>query len=222
PSNTKYSDVEISSKSSDLCTTTVQNLSSNIITVDGNVLAKNEKDLRILFHAKCYICLNIWHDVVTAAPCLHNFCNGCFSEWLRRSIEKHPRVLCPQCRGTVQFVGRNHFLPNIEEEILQDDSSLRRSSDEIALLNKCATIKSNLVILAVVLNFCNGAYRGTSIDFTFKYSFFCFFFYTSFPQCGNSLYFDKMHYVRSTGRSTNYLSKWLFLFFLWKINLQHL
>lgn len=24
-------------------------------------------------HAKCSICLNIWHDVVTAAPCLHNF-----------------------------------------------------------------------------------------------------------------------------------------------------
>ncbi|KAJ8528843.1 hypothetical protein K7X08_030487 [Anisodus acutangulus] len=36
-------------------------------------------------YAKCCICLNIWHDVVTAAPCLHNFCNGCFSEWLRRS-----------------------------------------------------------------------------------------------------------------------------------------
>ncbi|KAH0882812.1 hypothetical protein HID58_058908, partial [Brassica napus] len=24
-------------------------------------------------HAKCSICLNVWHDVVTAAPCLHNF-----------------------------------------------------------------------------------------------------------------------------------------------------
>lgn len=24
-------------------------------------------------HAKCSICLNIWHDVVTVAPCLHNF-----------------------------------------------------------------------------------------------------------------------------------------------------
>lgn len=24
-------------------------------------------------YAKCCICLNIWHDVVTAAPCLHNF-----------------------------------------------------------------------------------------------------------------------------------------------------
>ncbi|KAL8524537.1 hypothetical protein ACS0TY_014211 [Phlomoides rotata] len=35
-------------------------------------------------HAKCSICLNVWHDVVTVAPCLHNFCNGCFSEWLKR------------------------------------------------------------------------------------------------------------------------------------------
>lgn len=24
-------------------------------------------------HAKCSICLNIWHDVVTVSPCLHNF-----------------------------------------------------------------------------------------------------------------------------------------------------
>ncbi|KAF8404233.1 hypothetical protein HHK36_009115 [Tetracentron sinense] len=31
-------------------------------------------------HAKCCICLNIWHDVVTAAPCLHNFCSGCPSK----------------------------------------------------------------------------------------------------------------------------------------------
>ncbi|MCL7051100.1 hypothetical protein MKW94_001487 [Papaver nudicaule] len=205
PFDSRYSDVEISSKemvvssentrssklknqwckitrSSDLCTTSVQNLSSNTITVDGKVLEKNgtmvikcgseivsgpdaEGHLTYRFslipspenceklkisvdveHAKCCICLNIWHDVVTAAPCLHNFCNGCFSEWLRRSLEKHPRVLCPQCRGTVQFVGRNHFLHNIEEGILQTDSSLRRGSDEIALLDGCATIKSNLVI----------------------------------------------------------------------------
>ncbi|KAI7752147.1 hypothetical protein M8C21_012475, partial [Ambrosia artemisiifolia] len=66
-------------------------------------------------HAKCSICLNIWHDVVTVAPCLHNFCNGCFSEWLKRSQQKHAIVLCPHCRSAVQFVGRNHFLHSIEE-----------------------------------------------------------------------------------------------------------
>ncbi|KAJ6766273.1 UBIQUITIN LIGASE PROTEIN CHFR [Salix purpurea] len=97
-------------------------------------------------HAKCSICLNVWHDVVTVAPCLHNFCNGCFSEWLRRSQERHASVLCPQCRAVVQFAGRNHFLRNIEEDVLQADSSLKRSDEEITLLDSYASIKSNLVI----------------------------------------------------------------------------
>ncbi|VFQ73726.1 unnamed protein product [Cuscuta campestris] len=69
-------------------------------------------------HAKCSICLNIWHDVVTVAPCLHNFCNGCFSEWLRRSQEKHSSVKCPECRAVIQFVGKNAFLHNIENSAI--------------------------------------------------------------------------------------------------------
>ncbi|XP_004295747.1 PREDICTED: E3 ubiquitin-protein ligase CHFR [Fragaria vesca subsp. vesca] len=97
-------------------------------------------------HAKCCICLNIWHDAVTIAPCFHNFCNGCFSEWLRRSQEKRSSVLCPQCRGVVQFVGRNHFLHNIAGEIMNADSSLRRSNEETAVLDSYATVRSNLVI----------------------------------------------------------------------------
>ncbi|KAK9293319.1 hypothetical protein L1049_021311 [Liquidambar formosana] len=108
-----------------------------------------KKQLKICIdveHANCSICLNIWHDVVTVAPCLHNFCNGCFSEWLRRSQMKHSSVLCPQCRAVVQYVGRNHFLHNIEEGILQADTSLRRSDEEVALLDSYASIQSNLVI----------------------------------------------------------------------------
>ncbi|KAG4203025.1 hypothetical protein ERO13_A05G375400v2 [Gossypium hirsutum] len=97
-------------------------------------------------HAKCSICLNIWHDVITIAPCLHNFCNGCFSEWLKRSQKKHSGVLCPQCRAVVQFAGRNPFLHNIEEEILEADPSLKRSDEEIALIDSYATIRSNLAI----------------------------------------------------------------------------
>lgn len=107
------------------------------------------KHLKILLDAdnsKCCICLNVWHDVVTAAPCLHNYCNGCFSEWLRRSQEKRASVLCPQCRAAVHFVGRNHFLHCIEEDILQADCTLRRSDEEIAVLDSYASIKSPLVI----------------------------------------------------------------------------
>ncbi|KAG8501659.1 hypothetical protein CXB51_003832 [Gossypium anomalum] len=76
-------------------------------------------------HAKCSICLNIWHD---------------------RSQKKHSGVLCPQCRAVVQFAGRNPFLHNIEEEILQADPSLKRSDEEIALIDSYATIRSNLAI----------------------------------------------------------------------------
>ncbi|KAJ4715121.1 E3 ubiquitin-protein ligase CHFR [Melia azedarach] len=97
-------------------------------------------------HAKCCICLNIWHDAVTVAPCFHNFCNGCFSEWLRRSQAKRSSVLCPNCRAVVQFVGRNHYLHNTEQSILLADSSLKRSDEEVALLDSYASIKSNLVI----------------------------------------------------------------------------
>ncbi|XP_057806536.1 uncharacterized protein LOC131021385 [Salvia miltiorrhiza] len=108
-----------------------------------------KKQLKITLdpeHAKCPICLNVWHDVVTAAPCLHNFCNGCFSEWLKRCQERRSSVICPQCRAVVQFVGRNHFLHGIEEDILQSDSSLRRSDAELVLLDSCSLIKSPLVV----------------------------------------------------------------------------
>jgi len=38
-----------------------------------------------------------------------------FSEWLRRSKERHSAVLCPQCRAAVHFVGKNHFLRTFAE-----------------------------------------------------------------------------------------------------------
>lgn len=108
-----------------------------------------EKRLKIsidIENAKCGICLNIWHGVISVAPCLHNFCNGCFSEWLRRSQERHVTVLCPQCRAPVQFAGKNHFLREVVEDILQADCSLRRSKEDVAILDSHALIQSNLVI----------------------------------------------------------------------------
>ncbi|GER49657.1 E3 ubiquitin-protein ligase CHFR [Striga asiatica] len=68
------------------------------------------------------------------------------SEWLKRCQAKRSSVLCPQCRAVVQFVGKNHFLHSIEEDILQSDSSLRRSKEEIAVLDSCSSIKSPLVV----------------------------------------------------------------------------
>ncbi|CAN0877388.1 E3 ubiquitin-protein ligase CHFR [Linum grandiflorum] len=116
-------------------------------------------------NAKCSICLSIWHDVVTVAPCLHNFCNGCFSEWLKRSQEKHSKVLCPQCRGVAQFVGKNHLLQDIKEEIVKSDSSLKRSDEEIAQLDSYALIKTCMVIEAGRKRKRNGPRMGSdSVD----------------------------------------------------------
>ena len=115
-------------------------------------------------NAKCSICLNLWHDVVTVAPCLHNFCNGCFSEWLRRSSansrDKSQSAACPQCRTAVQSVGRNHFLHNIEEAILQAFSSLQRSDEEIALLESYAPVKTNILIKAIYTIRCTTRQRS--------------------------------------------------------------
>lgn len=68
------------------------------------------------------------------------------SEWLRRSQERRSSVLCPHCRAVVHFVGRNHFLHNIEQDILLADPSLKRSSEDIVLLDSNASIKSPLVL----------------------------------------------------------------------------
>ncbi|KAK8577823.1 hypothetical protein V6N13_076506 [Hibiscus sabdariffa] len=70
----------------------------------------------------------IWHDVITIAPCLHNFF------W-----------------AAVQFTGRNPFVHHIVEEILLLDPSLKRSSEEIALVDSYATIRSNLQLQALEL-----------------------------------------------------------------------
>ncbi|KAG5041353.1 hypothetical protein JHK85_013829 [Glycine max] len=100
-------------------------------------------------HAKCSICLNLWHDVVTVAPCLHNFCNGCFSEWLRRSKERHSAVLCPQCRAVVHFAGKNHFLRTIAES-----QALGFNSPLGSALNACTSLTmkgEELVLIKLML-----------------------------------------------------------------------
>ncbi|XP_031739669.1 E3 ubiquitin-protein ligase CHFR isoform X3 [Cucumis sativus] len=124
-------------RNSDLNTATLQNRSSNAIIVDETLVQKDETTF-----IKC-------GSEIVSGPVRDVDSNGCFSEWLKRSQEKHTNVLCPQCRAVVQFVGRNHYLLNIAEDILQADSSLRRSVEEIATLDSCSLIQSNLVIGSV-------------------------------------------------------------------------
>ncbi|KAM1447040.1 hypothetical protein ACFXTO_006184 [Malus domestica] len=105
-------------RNSDHSSATIQNKSSDAIVVDGTVIQTEdtvvircgseitsgldkEGYLSYRFNVlpgpeSCQKKLKIsMDDVVTVAPCFHNFCNGCFSEWLKRSQEKRSSVLCP-------------------------------------------------------------------------------------------------------------------------------
>ena len=52
----------------------------------------------------CGICYQIMHQAVTLMPCLHTYCGGCFSDWLKRSKE------CPNCREEVITVKKNSMI----------------------------------------------------------------------------------------------------------------
>lgn len=94
---------------------------------------------------KCCICLNIWHDVVSVSPCLHNFCNSCFSEWYKNKGAS--RCKCPQCRQSVVYVMRNHTLCNLVENFLNDFPSLKRSPEDIAELNQISVVGNDTMKL---------------------------------------------------------------------------
>ncbi|KAH9664659.1 RING-type domain-containing protein [Citrus sinensis] len=175
PSDSRFADVDISSnevvicseitssssdkhewckitRNSDLHSAKMQNKSSNAILVD-DTMVQNEEVVDIKCGTEIIpgpdreatMC-NSCPLVASSTSVVYECGNGCFSEWLRRSQEKRSTVLCPHCRAVVQFVGRNHYLHNIEQSILQAHSSLRRSDEEVALLDSYAYIKSNLVI----------------------------------------------------------------------------
>ncbi|XP_057819746.2 uncharacterized protein LOC131032724 isoform X2 [Cryptomeria japonica] len=105
----------------------------------------SEKVSLLVDNLKCSICLNIWCDVVSITPCLHNFCNSCFSEWYKRSGEKGIKCICPQCRSDIYSVGRNHSLRNIVEDMLKDNPSLQRSAKESSQLDN-AIVQSDIMI----------------------------------------------------------------------------
>lgn len=107
----------------------------------------SEEVSSLVDNLKCCICLNIWHDVVTVTPCLHNFCNACFSRWYRRLKIKGSNFMCPQCRSDVYSVGRNYSLQNIIEDMLKNNPSLKRSDEDIIQLNKDSIVQSNIMII---------------------------------------------------------------------------
>ncbi|BBN17086.1 E3 ubiquitin-protein ligase CHFR [Marchantia polymorpha subsp. ruderalis] len=103
---------------------------------------KRPKMMENLETFKCSICLNVWHDVVSLTPCLHSFCNSCFSDWYRRSRKIGTECKCPQCRGTVTSASRNHTLRGLVEDILKEDPDLCPSPEHILEMEKKSLFKA--------------------------------------------------------------------------------
>ncbi|KAL2613592.1 hypothetical protein R1flu_025284 [Riccia fluitans] len=104
--------------------------------------AKRPKMMESLETFKCSICLNIWHDVVSLTPCLHSFCNACFSDWYRRSRKTGADCKCPQCRVTVTSASRNHTLRSLVEDLLKEDPSLCPSPNQVLEMDKKSLFKA--------------------------------------------------------------------------------
>lgn len=65
-------------------------------------------------------------------PCLHNFCGGCFSDWMDRQKD------CPSCRVPVDVVKKNSFVNNMVANYLlaNPDPRDKKWIDEIEAKNK--------------------------------------------------------------------------------------
>jgi E3 ubiquitin-protein ligase CHFR len=53
----------------------------------------------------CGICYQLMHQAVSLMPCLHTYCGGCFSDWLKRGSKD-----CPNCRDAIIMVKKNATL----------------------------------------------------------------------------------------------------------------
>jgi E3 ubiquitin-protein ligase CHFR len=56
-------------------------------------------------------------------PCLHNFCGGCFTDWIGRSKD------CPHCREKVHEVKKNAMINSVISGYLLMNPHLKKSED---------------------------------------------------------------------------------------------
>lgn len=72
-------------------------------------------------------------------PCLHNFCGGCFADWLSRSKD------CPSCREKVSEVKKNSMMNSLIEKYTIMNPALKRDPKEIEELEKKNIFKNEIV-----------------------------------------------------------------------------
>lgn len=113
----------------------------------GNDDKKSKLDDTIGNEIRCKICMEVIHQPVTCMPCLDNvrfiqFCGGCLSDWVSRSIE------CPNCRHDIREVKRNHFLNNIVEIYLNSHPDEKRTEIELKSLEAANKFTHDIMPIA--------------------------------------------------------------------------
>mmetsp|Transcript_59258 Transcript_59258/g.105306 ORF Transcript_59258/g.105306 Transcript_59258/m.105306 type:complete len:361 (+) Transcript_59258:141-1223(+) len=73
----------------------------------------------------CPICMQAIYKCVALAPCSHNFCMACCSDWMRRKSD------CPVCRRPITAVMKNHPMDSVVEAFLSAHPSRRRTPLEL-------------------------------------------------------------------------------------------
>lgn len=77
----------------------------------------------------CAVCKGTLYKPVASIPCMHTFCAGCVSEWLKHSTN------CPECRAEMYELRPSHKVGNLVEEFLKTRPELKRTAAEIADLD---------------------------------------------------------------------------------------
>lgn len=56
-------------------------------------------------------------------PCVHNFCGGCFSDWIFRSND------CPTCRNPIDGVSKSAVVNSLIENFLAMNPDKKREEE---------------------------------------------------------------------------------------------
>ncbi|KAK7197003.1 FHA domain/Zinc finger, C3HC4 type (RING finger) containing protein [Novymonas esmeraldas] len=87
----------------------------------------------------CSVCRSILHRPCSVLPCMHVFCAGCVSGWVRHDTP-HQQHTCPECRGGITDIRPTHRLQSCVERLLLADPASRRPADELAALDAADTV----------------------------------------------------------------------------------
>jgi len=106
------------------------------LTRNGDDDESPRKQVAVEEHLLCPICQETLHEPACAMPCLHNFCGGCISQWLKLGNSN-----CPECRDGVKEVKSSHKLSSLVSAYLEVNPEKARPNAELEELSKLNAIE---------------------------------------------------------------------------------